>query len=211
MAATERVALGSVPSFRYAVEIEGIAVGWFTDCGGLTVERTVYPYEEGGLNAYVHQLPDRIKHTHITLKRGIADQMLWKWFAGENDEGLYESKVTYRNVTIVLYNVDRTESRRWNVERAYPTKWSGPDLRADSTQVAVETLEFAQGESAAASVEQRALETEEGGHLGEGLASQQQEPAEPEANLPALAKKVYDLLKQELRLERERLGWTRMR
>ena len=138
----ERVDLEPVPSFIFAIEIEGITAGWFTECGGLTVERTVYPYEEGGLNAYVHQLPDRIKHTRISLKRGIADEVLWKWFAGERDEGLYEGKVEYRNMTITLYNVDRSVAKRWNVERAYPVKWSGPDLKAESTQVAIESLEI---------------------------------------------------------------------
>ena len=138
----ERVDLEPVPGFRFAIEIEGITAGWFTECGGLTVERTVYPYEEGGLNAYVHQLPDRIKHTRISLKRGIADETLWKWFAGERDEGLYEGKVEYRNMTITLYNVDRSVAKRWNVERAYPVKWSGPDLKAASTQVAIESLEI---------------------------------------------------------------------
>jgi phage tail-like protein len=138
----ERPALEPVPGFRFAVNIDGVTAGWFTECGGLMVERTVYPYEEGGLNAYVHQLPNRIKHTNITLKRGIADETLWKWFAGERDVGLYEAKVAYHDVTIVLYNVDRTEAKRWNVSRAYPVKWTGPDLKAEGNQVAIETLEL---------------------------------------------------------------------
>ena len=34
-------------------------------------------------------------------------------------------------------------------------------------------------------------------------------PSEPSIDLEALARKVYDLLRRELRLERERLGQTR--
>jgi phage tail-like protein len=140
--ALERADLEPTPGFKYAIEIDGLVGAWFAECGGLTAERTVYPYEEGGLNAYVHQLPGRTTHSHITLKRGIADEALWKWFAGEKDAGLYESKVEYRNITIILYNVDRTEAKRWNVSRAYPVKWSGPDLNTDGNQVAVESLEL---------------------------------------------------------------------
>jgi phage tail-like protein len=138
----ERPAQEPVAGFRFSVNIDGVATGWFTDCGGLSVERTLYPYEEGGLNAYVHQLPSRIKHTNVTLKRGVADEALWKWFAGDADEGLYEAKVTYRDVTIILYNVDRTEAKRWNLSHAYPVKWTGPDLKAGDNQVAIETLEI---------------------------------------------------------------------
>ena len=138
----ERVDWEPVPSFRFVVQLGGTPAGWFTQCGGLTVERTVYPVEEGGLNAFVHQLPNRATSSRITLKRGIADEALWKWFVGQNDAGLYESKVEYRNITIVLYNVDRTEAKRWNVSRAYPVKWSGPDLNTDGNNLAIETLEL---------------------------------------------------------------------
>lgn len=132
-----------VPGFRFAIEVQGVVAGWFTECGGLSVERKVHTYEEGGLNAYVHQLPDRISHSRITLKRGIADPALWQWFAGEKDEGLYEGKVAYRNVTIILYGVDHKEAGRWNVANALPVKWNGPEFRTDGDQLAVETLELA--------------------------------------------------------------------
>jgi phage tail-like protein len=32
---------------------------------------------------------------------------------------------------------------RWNFRDAYPVRWSGPDLRAASAEVALETLELA--------------------------------------------------------------------
>lgn len=131
-----------VPSFRYSIEIEGLDAGWFTECSGLVVERKVVSHEEGGLNAYVHQLPDRITQSRITLKRGIADRKLWTWFAGQGDAGLWESRVEFHNLAIVLYDVDRTEAQRWNVERAYPVKWSGPTLKPEGTEVAVEALEL---------------------------------------------------------------------
>ena len=213
MAVTERADMEPVLNFRFAVEIEGIAVGWFTECGGLSVERETYPYKEGGLNAYVHELPGRVKRTHITLKRGIADKELWKWFAGKSDAGLHEGKVTHRNTTVILYNVDRTEAKRWHINRAYPVKWAASDLMADSNQVVVETLELAQGESAASGSIQRAAETgsqfETGGAAEQviGLSDSAAEGAEPD--LPALAEAVYALLKREARVERERQGWDR--
>jgi phage tail-like protein len=130
--------LEPVPVFRFNVEIEGIIKGWFEDCGGLSVERTVKTYEEGGVNDYVHQLPGRVKYSNVTLKRGIASNELWGWFR----EGLYDGKVKRKNVTIILYNGERTKAKRWNLTDAYPVKWTGPDLKTDSNQIAVETLEI---------------------------------------------------------------------
>lgn len=39
----------------------------------------------------------------------------------------------------------------------------------------------------------------------------QERPTEQEIDLQALAEKVYGLLKRELTIERERLGWKRRR
>ena len=66
-----------VAGFRIGVLVEGALVGWFTECSGLSVERGVLAKEEGGLNAYVHQLPNRVTYPKVTLKRGLADMELW--------------------------------------------------------------------------------------------------------------------------------------
>jgi len=33
--------------------------------------------------------------------------------------------------------------RRWNLTKAYPTKWSGASLKAGENSVSIETVEFA--------------------------------------------------------------------
>ncbi len=127
-----------VAGFRFGVEIADRTVAWFTDCSGLTIERTVYSYEEGGVNSYVHQLPDRIKYTNVVLKRGIGDETLWQWF----QKGLYDAKIERKNISILLYSTDRQSVKRWNLVRAFPVKWSGPEFKADSNQIAIETLDI---------------------------------------------------------------------
>jgi len=130
--------LDPVAGFRFGIEIQGLVVGWFTECGGISIERTVTPHEEGGINDYVHQLPGRIKQAKITLKRGIADETLWDWF----QKGLYDGKVDKRNISIILYNVDRSQAKRWDLNGAYPVKWTGPELKVDGNQVSIESLEL---------------------------------------------------------------------
>lgn len=129
-----------VTNIRFAIEIGGEIVAWFTECSGLSVQRETESHEEGGTNHYVHQLPSRIKYSNITLKRGISDQdeTLWDWF----QKGLYDAKVDRKNVSVLLFSPDRTKAKRWNLENAYPVKWGGPDFNTGGQAVAIETLEF---------------------------------------------------------------------
>jgi phage tail-like protein len=183
-------------NFRFELQIEGISVGWFAECGGLTIEREVTPHQEGGLNDYVHQLPGRIKHQSLTLKKGMVGEELWQWL----QEGMYDGKVKRTNVSVILYKTDRSVLRRWDLTDVYPSKWTGPTLKSDSRQISLETLEFSQTDSD--SLIQRA-ETDEA--VVEGA----QAVGESEVDVHALAKEVYTLLRRELRLERERTGWRR--
>lgn len=171
-------------------------VAQFTDCSGLTVERDVVARPEGGVNDYVPQLPGAVKYSKVTLKRGLADNAMWDWFK----QGFYDGKVDRRNVTIVLYHPDGSESRRWDMTDVYPTRWTGPDFQADSNQVGAESLELSTGDGTAPAVVQRALTTAEPAAPAEAA-----QPAS-EIDLSALADKVYALLKHDVTVERERLG-----
>lgn len=195
MTATDRV--DPLVSFRFGVEIEGVVVGWFSECSQFNIERAVRPQPEGGVNHYVHQLPGRIKAANITLKRGFGGQELWRWL----QQGVFDGQVTRRNVSIILFNSDLSEARRWDLTNTYPVKWSSADFNSGSEEISLETLELIQDagfESAAGGgAVQRAqseVDAARSGSTGQ------------EINLPVLAQKVYALLKQELRVERDRLG-----
>ncbi len=130
---------GPLASFRFVVEAGGTAVATFTECSGLQAEVEVVTYEEGGRNDYVHRLPGRAKFSNITLKRGLMEtDDLWAWF-----EGVVNGKVVRRNVSIILYDSEHNEVRRWNLVEAYPVKWVGPAFNTGSSAVSIETLELA--------------------------------------------------------------------
>lgn len=126
-------------AFRFGVEIQGILSGLFTECSGLNVERELVEYKEGGTNDYVHKFPGRAKYSNITLKRGVAGDELWKWFS----KGLLDGKIDRPNVSIVLFKADGSQAKRWDLRDPLPIKWSGPELKTDGNQVAIETIEFA--------------------------------------------------------------------
>lgn len=136
---TANQSINPIGEYSFGVKIQGKNVGWFTECSGLSINRDTTPHAEGGVNDYKHQLPGRVTYDKVTLKRGVADDtLLWDWF----QEGLYDVKVSRRNVTITLYGVDYKPVRHWNLIEAYPVKWSAPTLKSDSNQVAVESLEL---------------------------------------------------------------------
>ena len=124
--------------FRFRIEIDGITVGQFSEISGLQAETETEPYEEGGVNDFVHQLPKRTKYPHLTLKRGITDlDELWKWY-----QDVVSGKVKRKNGSVVLIDETGAEKWRWNFVQAYPVKWQGPDFRADNNAVAFETVEL---------------------------------------------------------------------
>ena len=125
--------------FKFWVEIDGVVVAEFKECSGVRMERETDPIKEGGQNEYIHLLPGRNKYSPLVLKYGISgDTSLWDWYR----EGLYDGKVTRKSVSILLRNVEGDIVRRWEVTNAYPTKWEGPQLNTESSQVAIETLEL---------------------------------------------------------------------
>ncbi len=125
--------------FRFRVEIDGITVAHFSDVSGLQVETETEPYEEGGLNDFVHQLPKRTKFQNITLKRGITDvDELWQWH-----QEVVSGKFKRKNGSIILLDESGDDTWRWNFSKAFPVKWTGPELKADSNTVAFESVELA--------------------------------------------------------------------
>jgi phage tail-like protein len=45
-------------------------------------------------------------------------------------------------MTIYLLDSGRRPRKAWNIMRAFPYKWSGPELRADASDVAFESVEL---------------------------------------------------------------------
>lgn len=127
--------------FRFAVEIEGLVTAGFSDVTGLHGEIEVQQYREGGVNAYMHQRAGPVKYTsNLTLKKGILSDSreLWNWYCN-----VAQGNIQRKNVSVVLLDEQGSEKIRWNLLRAYPVKWTGPDLHAMTSEIAFETVELA--------------------------------------------------------------------
>ena len=129
-----------VLSYNFSVEIDSVFVAGFSDVTGLQSEIEVEEYREGGLNEYIHKCAGPVKYTsNLILKKGVTDNTeLWTWY-----KQAMQGSVQRKRVTVVLMNSAGEEWRRWILQNAYPVKWTGPDMKASASEVAIETLELA--------------------------------------------------------------------
>jgi phage tail-like protein len=125
-----------VAELRFKVDLPGLTIGRFRECSGIEVEVETLDYMEGGSNDFVHKLPTRVRYPNVVLKRGVThEEALAKWF--------FDSRYTpqRKDMTITLLGPGTKAVRSWTFMNAYPVKWTGPNLNAASTQIAVESLE----------------------------------------------------------------------
>ena len=122
------------------VSDDGVAAtGAFNEVSGLELEIPPIEYRTGAENITVRKIPGLIKHTNITLKRGITGSMnFWNWIV----EAL-NGKVRRTSGSIVMLDENRQEVMRWNFDRGWPTKYTGPVLSAGKNEIAMETLVLA--------------------------------------------------------------------
>jgi phage tail-like protein len=125
-------------NFNFTIQIDGINRAAFHECSGFNSTIDVIEHREGGA-IFPSKLPGLVKVGNVTLKRGITDDdQLYAWH-----QRAMAGDVERRNGSIVLRDRLGEETARWNFYDAWPTKWEGPALNSEGTDVAIETLELA--------------------------------------------------------------------
>ena len=126
-------------SVCFAVKIDDNDLGTFNSCEGLGCEVVIEQREEGGNNAFVCQLPTRLKYTNVKFSRplGADTAKVARWFASMT------AGVKRRTATIQAMSGDGKLVATWELDGVVPVRWSGPSLSLDSPKVATETVEIA--------------------------------------------------------------------
>jgi phage tail-like protein len=136
-----------IPKFHFLVQWgKDFRIG-FTEVSGLDFETEVIEYREGSSKAYSKlKIPGMQKYNNVTLKRGT--------FEGDYDFYLEWRKTYYfqegnqtgsrfrRNVEIMLLNENHDPIITWTLLNAWPSKVQSTDLKADASEVAIETMEL---------------------------------------------------------------------
>ncbi len=125
--------------FHFQVEWGGTKIG-FTEVSGLDVETEVVEYRHGASPEYSKvKMPGMQKFSNITLKRGTfaTDNEYFNWW---NTVKL--NTIERRDITISLLNEEHQPVVVWKVKNAWPSKVQSTDLKADGSEVAIESLEI---------------------------------------------------------------------
>jgi phage tail-like protein len=127
-------------TFKFLVEFDAQVVASFAECSGLLVETEFDEVQEGGRNDVRFKLPRATKYGNLTLRRGLTDsEVLWNWH-----QDVVQGRIRRMGVTVILWDEALDDQTWvWKLEDAFPVKWTGPDLKADSAAVAIEALELA--------------------------------------------------------------------
>jgi phage tail-like protein len=123
-------------NFRFRLEIEGIVQAGFTEVSGIEVDTDVVQYREGSDPIHKKQLPGLVKYTDLTLKKGLTNATeLWDWF-----KTVVNGQTERKSGAVILLDEEGNDAVRWNFVEGWPSKWTGPDMKADGSAAAIETL-----------------------------------------------------------------------
>ncbi len=124
---------------HFALEVEDVVMGYFLSVSGLEAEFETYPYSEGGLNDFVHQLKGRMRYGNLTLSRGVTrDKTLLEWFKTS------KKRSERGAITIKMFDAQLNLVQSWAFSAAWAVKYSGPRVDAgDSSGMSIESLEIA--------------------------------------------------------------------
>lgn len=130
-----------IPAFSFQVTLGSLRNIPFQEVSGLETETEVIEYRHSNSKQYsTIKMPGIAKYGNVTLKKGIFinDDSFWAWY----------SKITMNTVartTVVVQLLDETSKpvMTWTLNNAWPTKITGPDLKPEGDEVAIDTLEIA--------------------------------------------------------------------
>jgi len=129
-----------MPKFYFSVDIDDLTDLSFLEVSGLEVEADNISYRHGNDPSFgTIQMPGVKKSGNLILKKGV--------FANED---LYQSLIskialnTYKRMTVVIRLLDKNAEPRitWQINNAFPLKYSSTDMNSESSEAAIESIEF---------------------------------------------------------------------
>jgi phage tail-like protein len=129
-----------LPKFYFQVKWDSEELS-FQEVSGLDIEAQPIEYRHGNSKEFsTIKMPGIQKSGNITMKKGIfkSDNKFWDWFS--------EIKMnTIKRVPVTISLLDETGAATmvWTVKNAWPAKITGTDLKSDSNEVAIESIEIA--------------------------------------------------------------------
>lgn len=134
-------AIWPLPKFFFNIDLgDGKPLG-FSEISGLESDIKPIEYRHGDSKVWsTIKMPGLRSVGNVTLKKGVftTDSIFWDWY---NEAQL--NIIKRRTVTINLLDDKAAPKMTWTLTNAWPTKVTGTDLKSDSNEVAIESLEIA--------------------------------------------------------------------
>jgi phage tail-like protein len=130
-----------LPKFYFNIDLGDGKTQGFSEISGLESEVKPIEYRHGDSPVFAPlKMPGLRSVGNVTLKKGTftKDSVFWDWFS--------ETKLNIikrRTVIINLLDEEAAPKMTWTLTNAFPTKMTSTDLKSDSNEVAIETLELA--------------------------------------------------------------------
>jgi phage tail-like protein len=131
-----------MPKFSFSVdlspELRNVA---FQEVSGMDVENQIIEYRKSNSPLFsTEKMPSISKYGNVTMKRGVFvnDNSFWNW---HNEISM--NTIKRRTILIKLLDEAGKVTMQWQLNNAWPTKITSTDLKSDSNEVAVDTLEIA--------------------------------------------------------------------
>ena len=125
--------------YNYKVLIDQKEEAGFSEVSSPDITSDPVEYREGNMDGKTPgKQPGILKYSNVTLKRGTTESQVFVDWMREIQNGV----ATRKTVVITLMDDEMKEVASWQLEKAWPTKYTAPDFNATSNEVAIETLEL---------------------------------------------------------------------
>ncbi len=125
--------------YQFGIEVGGMVTGYFSEIAGISSESDVIEHKVSAEGKdFVQKMPGRLKWGDVTLKRGITSNLqIWEWRQQVEEGKMNDAR---KNCSILLYDRNMNVAARWDFINAWPSKVSGPDIKADGNEFGIEEM-----------------------------------------------------------------------
>jgi len=129
-----------LPKFYFMVDWGSTTDIPFQEVSGLEIEAEPLEYRHGNSKVFSKiNMPGMVKNNKVTMKKGVfvKDNAFWDWY-----NKIKMNTIERQNVVIKLLDEGGSPTMTWTLNNAWPTKISSTDLKSESNEVAIESIEI---------------------------------------------------------------------
>ena len=129
-----------LPKFYFMVDLGSSTNVPFQEVSGLEIEAEPLEYRHGNSKIFSKiNMPGMVKNNKVSLKKGVFvnDNWFWDWY-----NKIKMNVIARENVVIKLIDEAGKPTMTWTLNNAWPTKISSTDLKSESNEVAIESIEI---------------------------------------------------------------------